>query len=106
MDDNRARKDALANPSYAAWPRAFSDIQREHGFEPLRVQGRLLLRKTDVAKHSARQLDFGSETYPSEPVFVPRSAARAEDDGYLQRVRGGHGTWLDARWSAPHPFQQ
>ena len=140
MDDNRARKDALANPSYAAWPRAFSDIQREHGFEPLRVQGRLLLRKTDVAKHSARQLDFGSETYPSEPVFVPRSAARAEDDGYLlslvydakqhasqlvvldaatfdaeplaclalgQHVPPPfHGTWLDARWSAPHPFQQ
>jgi carotenoid cleavage dioxygenase-like enzyme len=73
-------------------------------------------------------------------VFVPRSAARAEDDGYLlslvydakqhasqlvvldaatfdaeplaRLVLGQHvpppfhGTWLDERWSAPHPFQQ
>jgi all-trans-8'-apo-beta-carotenal 15,15'-oxygenase len=99
-----------------------------------------VLRKTDIAKHVARQLDFGSETYPSEPVFVPRSAARDEDDGYLlslvydakqhasqlvvldaatfdaeplaRLVLGQHvpppfhGTWLDERWSAPHPFQQ
>jgi all-trans-8'-apo-beta-carotenal 15,15'-oxygenase len=68
---------------------AFSRLGREHGFvymassmhdeQPL-VHG---ITKVDVRAGRAERFDFGPESVVSEPVFVAREDAGAEDDGFL-----------------------
>jgi all-trans-8'-apo-beta-carotenal 15,15'-oxygenase len=41
------------------------------------------LSKLDLKRGKATRLALGPERYPSEPVFVRRNEARAEDDGYI-----------------------
>jgi all-trans-8'-apo-beta-carotenal 15,15'-oxygenase len=110
------------------------------GFSPGHTGLPNLLRKTDLVRGQAQVLALGSELYPAEGVFVPRSQPRTEDDGYLLTlvfdanaqhshlsvidardfeagsiaqlhfgqavVPPFHGTWVDTRWSAPHPVEQ
>jgi len=40
-----------------------------------------LLTKVDLEGNGTQSHDFGPDGYPGEPLFVPRSAAGAEDDG-------------------------
>ena len=41
------------------------------------------LAKVDLRRGRARRFALEPETYPSEPVFVPRPGATGEDDGWL-----------------------
>jgi all-trans-8'-apo-beta-carotenal 15,15'-oxygenase len=42
-----------------------------------------VVAKVDSHTGKVQTLGFGDLQYPSEPMFVPRADARAEDDGYL-----------------------
>ena len=68
-------------------------------------RGELLrnVAKVDVETGHSTTIALGATQYPSEPVFVPRPGAMAEDDGYLLTLvydavsHHSHLTVLDAR---------
>jgi all-trans-8'-apo-beta-carotenal 15,15'-oxygenase len=66
------------------------------------------LLKVEVETGRVAELELGPDQYPSEPVFVPRSNAAAEDDGWLvtqvydARSHRSHAAVIDAaRFDAP-----
>ena len=46
-----------------------------------------LLRRYDVEAGTSAEKDFGARYAPGEPVFVPRSADAAENDGWVLALR-------------------
>jgi carotenoid cleavage dioxygenase len=54
---------------------------------PSGLPGSVLLRRYDVETGTSVAKDFGGRYVPGEPVFVPRSAAAAENDGWVLALR-------------------
>ncbi len=54
---------------------------------PANLPGSALLRRYDVETGKSITKDFGARYVPGEPVFVPKSADAAEDDGWVLAFR-------------------
>jgi all-trans-8'-apo-beta-carotenal 15,15'-oxygenase len=69
-----------------------------------------LLAKVDHHGGTMETVSPGPGQYPSEPLFVPRSGASAEDDGYLlslvydSRSHASHMAVFDARHLSQGPL--
>jgi carotenoid cleavage dioxygenase len=57
------------------------------GAGPAGMPGGSLLRRYDVEAGTSVAKDFGDRYSPGEPVFVPKSAGAAEEDGWLLALR-------------------
>jgi carotenoid cleavage dioxygenase-like enzyme len=54
---------------------------------PSGMPGSALLRRYDVEAGTSVAKDFGARYVPGEPVFVPKAADAAEDDGWVLALR-------------------
>ena len=65
--------------------RAYTVEYRDIG--PAGMTGSALLRCYDVETGTSVAKDFGVRYAPGEPVFVPKSAVAAENDGWVLALR-------------------